>query len=124
MRDGPGEVAGGEAVYGLARAFHVAGTRNVVASLWKVPDEPTAALMVLFYRNLWGKEPMTPMEALRQAQLAIYREPGQINEWAVGRGPSPFPVKGPAPRPPEKGPKGKTSPARAWAAFVISGPGD
>ena len=91
---GLGDVAGGEGVYGLVRAFHVAGTRNVMASLWQVPDEATAALMVLFYRNLWGEEPMTPLEALRQAQLAVYRQPGRIADWSQGRGPSPKPVKG------------------------------
>src|SRR5262245_6393891 len=48
---GLGESAGGEGVYGLVRAFHIAGTRNVAASLWKVEDEATAALMVLFYRH-------------------------------------------------------------------------
>ena len=118
-----GDVAGGEGVYGLARAFHVAGTRNVVASLWKVDDEATAALMVLFYRNLWEAK-LSPVEALRSAQLAVYRDPGRIPEWAVGRGPLPKPVAGGPTTPPKKGPKEKTSPAKAWAAFVLSGPGD
>jgi hypothetical protein len=63
---GLGDMAGGEGTFGLQRAFHLAGTRDVVASLWKVPDRPTAALMALFYRNLWDKE-LPPVEALRQA---------------------------------------------------------
>jgi hypothetical protein len=83
---GLGESAGGEGVYGLVRAFHIAGTRNVAASLWKVDDEATAALMVLFYRHLWGKKPLPPAEALRQAQLAIYRNPQHVKEWSLGRG--------------------------------------
>ena len=120
---GLGDVAGGEGVYGLVRAFHVAGTRNVVASLWKVDDEATAALMVLFYRNLWEAK-VTPVEALRQAQLAVYRDPGRIPEWAVGRGPLPKPVAGGTTTTPKRDPKEKTSPAKAWAAFVISGPGN
>ncbi len=119
---GLGDRAGGEGVYGLVRAFHVAGCRNVAASLWKVDDEPTAALMVLFYRHLWGKEPVGPAEALRRAQLAIYREPGRIKDWSQGRGPLPVPVAGTG-RSPETRPVGKTTPARAWAAFVLSGPG-
>src|SRR5262249_10994988 len=41
---GLGDVAGGEGTYGLQRAFHYAGARDVVASLWKVPDQSTAAL--------------------------------------------------------------------------------
>src|SRR6185295_16824858 len=84
---GLGDVAGGEGTFGLQRAFHLAGTRNVVASLWKVPDRPTAALMALFYRNLWEKD-LTPVEALRQAQLELYRGPEKIAALAEGfRGP-------------------------------------
>ncbi len=50
---GLGDVAGSEGVYGLARAFHIAGCRNVVASLWNVNDAATAALMAQFYHELW-----------------------------------------------------------------------
>jgi CHAT domain-containing protein len=120
---GLGDRAGGEGVYGLVRALHIAGARDVAASLWKVDDEATAALMVLFYRHLWGKQPVGPAEALRRAQLALYREPGRIKEWAQGRGPLPVPVVASA-TVKEKKPAGTTSPARAWAAFVLSGPGD
>ena len=52
---GLGEVAGGEGLLGLQRAFQVAGRESVVASLWKVPDEPTRTLMARFYENLWRK---------------------------------------------------------------------
>src|SRR5262249_14135890 len=74
---GLGEVAGGEGVFGLQRAFHVAGCRNVVASLWQVDDEATAALMALFYHKLW-RENQPPLQALRQAQLYLYRHPERI----------------------------------------------
>src|SRR5262249_25275089 len=60
---GLGEEGGGEGVFGLVRAFHLAGAQNVVASLWKVEDEPTAALMALFYHQLWV-EKKPPLEAL------------------------------------------------------------
>src|SRR5262249_38779105 len=74
---GLGEAASGEGVFGLQRAFHLAGTRNVVASLWKVDDDATAALMALFYHQLW-QENQPPLEALRRAQLALYRHPQDI----------------------------------------------
>jgi CHAT domain-containing protein len=122
---GLGETAGGEGVYGLVRAFHIAGTRNVAASLWKVDDEATAALMVLFYRHLWGKKPLPPAEALRQAQLALYRHPQHVKEWSAGRGPNlKIVLPGSASKEPDKPTTAKRAPAKAWAAFVLSGPGD
>jgi CHAT domain-containing protein len=122
---GLGETAGGEGVYGLVRAFHIAGTRNVAASLWKVDDEATAALMVLFYRHLWGRKPLPPVEALRQAQLALYRNPQHVKEWSAGRGPNlKIVLSGSATKEPDKPTGAKTAPAKAWAAFVLSGPGD
>jgi CHAT domain-containing protein len=122
---GLGETAGGEGVYGLVRAFHIAGTRNVAASLWKVDDEATAALMVLFYRYLWGRKPLPPVEALRQAQLALYRNPQHVKDWSAGRGPNlKIVLPGSASKEPDKTTGTKRAPAKAWAAFVLSGPGD
>jgi CHAT domain-containing protein len=74
---GLGDVAGGEGTFGLQRAFHVAGARDVVASLWSIPDRSTAAVMGEFYRNRWERN-LPPAEALRQAQLRVYRNPGDI----------------------------------------------
>jgi CHAT domain-containing protein len=84
---GLGEVAGGEGVFGLQRAFHLARGRNVVASPWQVDDEATAALMALFYHHLWV-EKRTPLEALRQAQLSLYRHLERIAALARERGPN------------------------------------
>jgi CHAT domain-containing protein len=60
----------GEGLIGLARGFLDAGARNVVASLWQVPDRATAELMSLFYRAL-ARPGASPATALREAQLAI-----------------------------------------------------
>jgi CHAT domain-containing protein/tetratricopeptide (TPR) repeat protein len=101
---GRGAVAGGEGVLGLQRAFALAGARSVVASLWKVPDEPTHQLMREFYRRVWSDKPLARAEALRQAQVWM------LNNYDPSRG---------GVRLPEKG-KGPLAPYY-WAAFVLSG---
>jgi CHAT domain-containing protein len=118
---GLGRVAGGEGVMGLTRAFHLAGARNVVASLWKVDDIATAALMGLFYHKLWHED-KPPVVALREAQLALYRNPGQIGGLARLRGPD-FANKVRLVENGRQPPDPKTAPAKLWASFVLSGPG-
>jgi len=39
-----------EGVFGMRRAFHLAGARSVIASGWAVADEPTRAWMLALYR--------------------------------------------------------------------------
>ncbi len=120
---GLGEGMNGEGVFGLQRAFHLGGCRNVVASLWKVDDDATAALMAVFYHELWVAE-RSPMEALRRAQLALYRNPGDVKELARGRGPDFDKTVRRVTTPPPKGgrPK-KAALVRDWAAFILSGSG-
>jgi tetratricopeptide (TPR) repeat protein/CHAT domain-containing protein len=119
---GLGEPTAGEGVFGLQRAFHLGGCRNVIASLWKVDDDATAALMALFYHRLWAKgEP--PLQALRHAQLALLRHPEEVPLLAKERG-SPFDTVVRRVEAPADGTTGKArSPERHWAAFVLSGLG-
>ncbi len=49
-----GKEVRGEGLIGLTRGFQYAGAPRVLASLWPVEDNATAALMERFYRALWG----------------------------------------------------------------------
>ncbi|MGA9377805.1 MAG: CHAT domain-containing tetratricopeptide repeat protein [Phormidium sp.] len=68
---GVGDVANGEGVLGLRRAFVLAGAETQVLSLWKVDDEGTKDLMVSYYRRLLNNEGRS--EALREIQLEMLR---------------------------------------------------
>jgi CHAT domain-containing protein len=79
---GLGKQVRGEGLVGLVRGFMYAGARRVVASLWKVDDRETSALMAAFYREmLVGKQ--APSAALRAAQLRMVRQDRAPYVWAA-----------------------------------------
>lgn len=65
---GLGTIEVGEGVFGLRRAFTMAGAKSLVMSMWKVPDKETKELMIDFYKNLLSGK-MDRCQALRQAAL-------------------------------------------------------
>ncbi len=65
-----GKPVQGEGLVGLTRGFIHAGARQVLASLWKVPDRATSELMKEVYRAMLV-EGLRPGPALRQAQRKL-----------------------------------------------------
>jgi CHAT domain-containing protein/tetratricopeptide (TPR) repeat protein len=69
---GVGEVLAGEGVFGLRRAFQVAGARTVIMSLWPVDDEDTRRWMAGVYERRFVRN-LTTMEAVRESTLEQLR---------------------------------------------------
>jgi CHAT domain-containing protein len=70
---GLGQDMKGEGLVGLTRGFMYAGSRSVVASLWKVDDRATAMLMANFYQGML-RDGLPPAAALRKAKQSIRQE--------------------------------------------------
>ena len=70
---GLGEVDNSEGVFGLQRAFKLAGAQTLVMSLWEVSDDATTTLMEQFYRNWLGGK--SKQEAMKEAQRVLRADP-------------------------------------------------
>lgn len=68
-----GKDTAGEGIVGLTHGFISAGSKTVVASLWKVDDRATAVLMDYFYEAML-RQGMSPAAALRAAKLKMMRD--------------------------------------------------
>jgi len=90
---GLGEIRSGEGVLGLRRAFHIAGARTVIMSLWQVDDQATRVWMRELYEGRL-KRHLDTADAMRDAGLAVLR-----SRRAAGQSTAPF----------------------YWAAFVAAG---
>jgi len=67
-----GDVKGSEGVFGLQRAFKMAGIKKMIVSLWQVPDKETAELMTTFY-TYWMKS-KNVSDAFYQAQADMRKK--------------------------------------------------
>lgn len=71
----------GEGVYGLQRAFKLAGAKKILMSLWEVDDRATTILMTNFYRYLLeGKDANTALELSKKVVRDQYPSP---KEWGA-----------------------------------------
>ena len=79
---GVGQVVQGEGVYGLRRAFLLAGAESIVMSLWPVSDRVTREMMKAYYTGL--KDGRGRGEALRRTQLDMLKRGGRSHPffWA------------------------------------------
>lgn len=76
---GRGQITG-DGVIGLSRSFLAAGAENVMVSLWQVPDDATAKLMIEFYRQ---RQHLDNTQALRQAMLTTRQQFKDPSAWAA-----------------------------------------
>ncbi|WP_437956275.1 CHAT domain-containing protein [Sorangium sp. So ce119] len=126
---GSGRYETGEGVLGLGRAFLIAGSRQVLMSLWKVDSRATELLMKAFYRHLL-RDKEDPAVALRNAKLDL-----RAQSWDVS--PAPFEpttcsadtastrkagTRSSAPATP--GPRYPLAHPAYWAGFVLLGTPD
>ena len=123
---GLGDVTG-DGVFGLQRAFKMAGARTILMSLWKVDDDATRMLMTSFYR--YYVNGMSKRAAFRKAQQEVRNYAGtETGDESVDRaasqdrfknkgklsheGQSQMPMKEDAPKYPYQSPY-------YWAGFIL-----
>lgn len=78
---GLGDIQGNEGVYGLQRAFKIAGAKYLIMSLWQVPDKQTSLLMTTFYKK-WLVEKLSIPRAFQGAQKELRELGFDPYQWA------------------------------------------
>ncbi len=76
-----GDIRGSEGVFGLQRAFKMAGVDNIIMSLWQIPDRQTKDFMVTFYEH-WLEDGLTIREAFNMTQLEMRDRFYDAHAWA------------------------------------------
>jgi len=70
---GVGAVHSGEGIYGLRRAFQMAGARTIISALWPVQDAATASFMGRLYRDAERDLPAMMADIARRKIAALRR---------------------------------------------------
>jgi CHAT domain-containing protein/tetratricopeptide (TPR) repeat protein len=70
---GLGEIKAGEGVFGLRRAFQIAGARTVIMSLWSVEDRSAMEWMRALYEGRL-RHNLNTADAVREASLTVLRQ--------------------------------------------------
>lgn len=115
---GTGEQLPGEVVQGLTDAFHRAGARNVVSSLWKVDDEKTAEFMIQLYHFIIRKNEPLDIAVARARLHMLGTDSDSISSSRGTTNSRPS-----TPPPSVDMVKRRLSP-HFWAGFQIHGPGN
>ena len=90
---GAGQLAGGEGVFGLRRAFQLAGARSVLMSLWNVEDQSAREWMAEFYRSRMIRQ-LGCAAAVREASLAVLASRRRAGQSALPCSWAPFVATG------------------------------
>ncbi len=78
---GLGDIKGNEGVFGLQRAFKMAGVKNIIMSLWSIPDKETQEFMEIFYGHCFSGESIQNSFTLTQREMKR-RYPYDPYKWA------------------------------------------
>ena len=78
---GLGDIRGNEGVYGLQRAFKIAGAKYLIMSLWQVPDQATSIFMTTFYEH-WMDDNLSIPEAFQTTQREMRERFINPHQWA------------------------------------------
>ena len=79
---GKGTIDYSEGVYGLLRAFRLAGAQNIMMTLWSLQDKSASEFLTCFYKTWLSKSNMTPLKALRQTQISFIKQNKDSELWA------------------------------------------
>jgi CHAT domain-containing protein/Tol biopolymer transport system component/Tfp pilus assembly protein PilF len=80
---GLGQLASGDEIIGMNRAFFYAGAKSLVSSLWRISDVSSAVIMKRFYRNLAAGISLD--RALQKAQKDVRQYYPHPAYWAAFR---------------------------------------